>query len=101
MERVDPYILPTHQDRDSHSLSRERDSRSISLERQDFGSSSRYDSFQEKPPLRNPDPPTKSQFPIPFGPSKAAGSILVSLSRKKIQKKKFFLIVFFSSTTKN
>ena len=101
MERVDPYILPTHQDRDSHSLSRERDSRSISLERQDFGSSSRYDSFQEKPPLRNPDPPTKSQFPIPFGPSKAAGSILVSLLRKKNFKKKIFLIVFFSSTTKN
>ena len=74
LERVDPYILPTHQDRDSHSLSRERDviyprgsqerdSRSISLERQDFGSH----------PLRNPDPPiSKSQFPAPFGPSKAA-----------------------------
>ena len=77
LERVDPYILPTHQDRDSHSLSRERDviyprgsqerdSRSISQ--------SRFDSFTEKPhPLRNPDPPiSKSQFPAPFGPSKAA-----------------------------
>ena len=89
LERVDPYMLPTHQDREPHSLSRDRDviyprgsqerdtSRSMSLERQDFGStsssSSRYDSFTEKPHHRNPDPPmSKSQFPVPFGPSKAA-----------------------------